>query len=115
MVKFENLTGRLSSGELKYKKIKYRKMYWKDLSKFVRERDKKCLKCGSINKLQADHFHPQCYIWKKQFFNPHKIQTLCKVCHNRLPSMKERSKIWREYCYRKEVRRIEKRRLKQTR
>ena len=100
-IRFEKVTGRLTSGEAKYKKVKHRGLSWKDLSEFVRKRDGKCVKCGSTKDLQGDHFHPQCYIWKKQFFNPHKIQTLCKVCHNRLPSMvKRKENGWKKYCYR---------------
>ena len=98
-VRCEKLTGRLISGDRKYKKAKWRGLAWPDLSLFIRKRDKKCLKCGSEKDLQADHFHPSCYIWKKQFFNHNKIQTLCKVCHNRLPSMKKRRDNWESYCF----------------
>ena len=98
-MRYDKITGKLISGKNKYDKVKWRGIRWNTLSEFVRNRDKKCLKCGSTKKLQADHFHPQCYMWIKQFFNHNKIQTLCKICHNRLPSMKERSKNWEDYCY----------------
>lgn len=99
-VRIDKITGRLISSDLKYKKAKWRGLKWDDISNFVRKRDKKCLKCGSQKKLQADHFHPQCYIWKNQFFNHNKIQTLCKVCHNRMPSMVTRKKEgWKKYCF----------------
>ena len=101
-VRFKKVTGRLSAGDLKYKKVKWRGLTWQDISRIVRDRDVECVKCGSVKDLQADHFHPQCYVWKKQFFNHHKIQTLCKICHNRLPSMKVRKKDWKTYCYRGE-------------
>ena len=101
MVRFEKCTGRLKAGDLKYKKVKYRGMGWPDVSKYVRNRDGKCLKCGSIKDLQGDHYHPMCYLYKRQFFNHNKIQTLCKICHNRMPSMVIRKKEgWKKYCYR---------------
>ena len=98
-LRIEKITGRLISGNMKYKKIKYRGLSWIDISEFVKERDKKCLKCGNTKGLEADHFHPQCYIWIKQFFNHNKIQTLCKFCHAGLPSMKIRKKNFRRFVY----------------
>ena len=92
-VKISQLTGRLIGGHLKYKKVKWRGATWRDVSEYVRSRDGKCLQCGTKKHLQADHFHPQCYIWIKQFFNPNKIQTLCKECHQQLPSMTKRKEL----------------------
>ena len=97
----DKLTGRLPSGEKKYKKIKYRGTLWKEVSKYVRNRDGKCLQCGSIKKLQADHFHPTCYLWRKSFFDSNKIQTLCKKCHDFMPKKDARWKDgqWKKYIY----------------
>lgn len=75
------------------------RMAWDHVSRFVRLRDKKCVKCGSTRNLEADHFHPNCYLWTSFFMRPSKIQTLCKVCHNRLPSMKKRACQWKNFVY----------------
>ena len=88
--------GFVKAGPDKYK-AEYRRLKWKELSALVRERDGSCVRCGSIEGLEADHFHPSCYRWIKSFFNPNKIQTLCAACHRLLPSMKKRCKDWESY------------------
>lgn len=93
------LNGRLVPGSKKYEKMKYRGIDWKDISEFVKKRDGQCLKCGNKKYLQADHFHPSCYIWIRAFFNPNKIQTLCRLCHSLLPTMKIRKKNYKEFIY----------------
>ena len=72
---------------------------WKTISRYVRDRDGKCLKCGRKDKLEADHFHPRCYLWINWFFRVSRIQTLCAQCHTCLPSMKDRSKDWKKFCW----------------
>ena len=73
---------------------------WVTLSRYIRKRDKQCLKCGSKKGLQADHFHPLCYQWINWFFKTSKIQTLCKKCHSQMPSMGgARGKNWKKYVY----------------
>ena len=77
-----------------------RVLNWKTISRFVRDRDGQCLKCGRKNKLEADHFHPNSYKYINWFFRPSKIQTLCVQCHTSLPSMGgKRGKNWREYVW----------------
>ena len=79
---------------------KYADPRWKFVSKQVRERDGKCLKCGSKDKLTADHFKKICYINWKQFLNKNKIQTLCWPCHRALPGLKQRERDgWKKYCW----------------
>ena len=95
-----NTQGKEISNSKKYKTMERRGIRWPELSKYIRfQRDKKCLKCGRTKYLQADHFHPLCYRWKSYFFRASKIQTLCKVCHGSLPSMKIRAKDWRKYVW----------------
>ena len=105
--------GRVPKGDDKYKLIiqkqvmveypdgtlrkETRCINWKTLSRHVRDRDKKCVKCGSERNLEADHFHPNCYMWINWFFRPNKIQTLCSMCHTDLPSMKTRAENWKKY------------------
>lgn len=72
---------------------------WPLMSRYIRERDGQCLKCGSKKKLSADHFRPECYQWINWFFRASAIQTLCEKCHLKLPSMKTRSKNWKKYCF----------------
>lgn len=92
------VTGRIVSGTRKYK-LSYKGVKWLEMSAFVTNRDKQCLKCGSKRGLQADHFKPVCYIWVKQFFNPNKIQTLCKACHLKMPKGKERWQNHEKFIY----------------
>ena len=107
--------GRIPEGEVKYQLIiqkqvlveydnsvvrkETRCLNWKTLSRFVRDRDKKCVKCGSTKELEADHFHPACYKWINWFFRANKVQTLCRKCHIKLPSMKVRANNWQKYCW----------------
>ncbi len=77
--------GRMPSGNKKYEQLKYKGVFWADLSKAIRK-GKSCKKCGTKRKLTCDHFHPMCYKWIKQFFNPRKIQILCADCHAKIPN-----------------------------
>lgn len=79
------------------------RMTWDHVSRFVRIRDGKCLKCGSTRNLDADHFHPNCYLWVSFFMRPSKIQTLCKTCHLGLPTMKKRASNWKDYVYKRAI------------
>ena len=88
--------GKVPEGEEKYKLI-YKGIKWIDISKEVRERDGKCVRCGSKKHLEADHFHPACYQWIKRFFRKSYIQTLCSDCHKNIPSMVVRKENWIKY------------------
>ena len=77
-----------------------RAINWPTISRYIRDRDGKCLKCGATKNLQADHFHPFCYLWINWFFRVSKIQCLCYSCHVQMPSMIKRAKNWRKFCYR---------------
>ena len=73
---------------------------WKTMSRYIRERDKKCVKCGSTRNLEADHFHPCCYFYVNWFFRASKIQTLCSMCHVALPKMNQgRAENWKKYVW----------------
>ena len=85
------------SGE---ERVETKAISWRTLSTHIKDRDKKCLKCGSTKHLEADHFHPLCYHWISWFMRPSKIQTLCKKCHALIPSMKNgRADNWKNYVY----------------
>ena len=85
----------------KYKNMMHKDMDWPYLSREIKERDGgKCLKCGSSHKLEADHFHPLCYVYRSRFFRRSNIQTLCKSCHASLPTMKERAEQgWKNFVW----------------
>ena len=80
-MRLDQVTGKMIAGDDKYDQIEWRGMKWADMSEVVRKRDGNCLKCGSKENLQADHFHPLCYIFIDWFFRMSKIQTLCAKCH----------------------------------
>ena len=81
-------------------KLVYKGRTWRDVSKQVRKRDGRCLKCGSLSDLQADHFHPRCYMWLKDFFNPRFCQTLCGACHKQMPRPRAHKKEeWIKFCF----------------
>ena len=55
---------------------------WKKLSTKIRLRDKKCLRCGSTDRLCADHIIPRRY--SKEFeLSEFNIQTLCWKCNDK--------------------------------
>ena len=73
---------------------------WKTMSRYVRDRDGKCVKCGSVRQLEADHIRGNCYLWINWFFRAKWIQTLCAHCHVQLPTMKEREQQgWQKFCW----------------
>ena len=87
-------------GKSKYKNMKHRDIEWPALSKEVKKRDGKCVKCGRTSHLEADHFHPLCYVYRSRFFRLSNIQTLCKLCHTALPSMKKRKEQgWKNFVW----------------
>lgn len=53
---------------------------WKDRSKRIRDRDKKCVMCGSSNRLQVDHINP---ISKGGSSKDGNLRTLCVDCHRK--------------------------------
>ena len=108
--------GRIPEGEAKYKSRYIQKMAvvvykdgservelvcirWQIISLYVRDRDGRCLKCGSTEELTGDHFYPLCYCFDREFFNPKRIQTLCKTCHASMPPMEVRKHNWHKYCF----------------
>ena len=50
---------------------------WNTFSKWIRERDKWCICCGSRNQLQAGHFHHNCLD-----FDEENINAQCKQCNH---------------------------------
>lgn len=48
-------------------------------SKWVRERDGKCVRCGKTTNLQASHFWPRA--WSSTRFDPENVDSLCYGCH----------------------------------
>lgn len=55
---------------------------WKEISKKIKKRDKKCLRCGSKYKLCTDHIIPRSrrYDLRLEEFN---LQTLCRDCNRK--------------------------------
>jgi hypothetical protein len=51
----------------------------KNIRKFIFNRDKKCLKCGRIDKLQIDHIIPVSKGGENKVSN---LQTLCNTCNS---------------------------------
>ena len=106
MHRFSQITGRTPAQNIRYtSENKFRGIRWPEFSYYIRfVRDQgACLKCGAIPKndkdLHADHFMKICYKWQKQFFNPNKIQSLCKPCHLKMPKENARYKEWKKYCF----------------
>ena len=55
----------------------YKGKAWKVFSKWIRERDKRCVTCGSYNDLQAGHF------WHAVLdFDEMNINAQCKQCNH---------------------------------
>jgi hypothetical protein len=52
----------------------------KKIRQFIFNRDKKCLKCGSENKLQIDHITPISKGGENKISN---LQTLCATCNSK--------------------------------
>ena len=48
-------------------------------SKWIRERDGKCVRCGSVERLQCSHFWPRKVSATR--FDPENCDTLCYKCH----------------------------------
>jgi len=67
------------------KKVKTRSKEWSVkkadglFSKFIRERDGKCVRCGKTEYLQCSHFWPRAISSTR--FDPENCDTLCYGCH----------------------------------